>query len=508
MKFLHKIFRFPFFGLLVGFFPLISLWNNNKTQIYSHDVNLSLLITAVFVVVVWILFALIFRSPLRASIAASLFFLLIFSYGHVYNMVKDETVLGISFGFKKLLVVYLVLLVISVFVTLRTRKIPEYLVLMLNGILSLLILFNLVQIALFEGKERVSPVSAPINTLGKNVGEYPDIYYIILDAYSRQDVLLDYMNYDNTEFINALSDMGFYVADCSNSNYSGTLASMVSSLNYSFFDANEDVPLELSNNKMRLFLANYGYKFVTSKGFSSENDIPDSDIYLNYLTDSGTKDTIGQSQFTRLYFETTILRVFFEMYYMDPVKNDFLPQWLFVSEKDDKVLGYASFWYNQTRYVIDSIEKIPEAEGNYFVYAHINAPHGPYVFDRNGGFKYTYNPDDNIPYYVDAVVYINKRILHLVENLISKSSSPPIIIIQGDHGAHVITSGLDKHKILNAYYFPEKAQASLNETITPVNTFRILLRDYFNQDVGLLPDSVFVETDDGVQEVLSSCEVP
>ena len=138
MKFLNKIIHFPFFGLLVGYIPLIVLWNNNKTQIYTHDVNLSLLITAVFVVLIWIVFALIFRSPLRASIAASLFFLLVFSYGHIYNLVKDEPVLGISFGFKKLLLVFLFLLIFFTYITLRTRNIPEYLVLMLNGILQCL----------------------------------------------------------------------------------------------------------------------------------------------------------------------------------------------------------------------------------------------------------------------------------------------------------------------------------------------------------------------------------
>ena len=50
----------------------------------------------------------------------------------------------------------------------------------------------------------------------------PDIYYIILDGYSRDDTLQDFFDYDNSQFLKALEDMGFYVARCSQSNYAQT----------------------------------------------------------------------------------------------------------------------------------------------------------------------------------------------------------------------------------------------------------------------------------------------
>jgi hypothetical protein len=48
-----------------------------------------------------------------------------------------------------------------------------------------------------------------------------------------------------------------------------------------------------------------------------------------------------------------------------------------------------------------------------------------------------------------------------------------------------------KHKfgILNAIYFPNGDYSALYETITPVNTFRVVFNQYFGQDVPLLPDS-------------------
>jgi hypothetical protein len=41
--------------------------------------------------------------------------------------------------------------------------------------------------------------------------------------------------------------------------------------------------------------------------------------------------------------------------------------------------------------------------------------------------------------------------------------------------------------ILNAYYLPGE-ESRLYPTITPVNTFRIILDAYFGQDYPLLPD--------------------
>src|SRR5512136_2649276 len=107
---MRKLLHFPFFGLLLGIFPLIALWNYNKSQIYARDVVFSLLITLVFVILIWGLTWLIFRSLVRASISSSLIFLFFFSFGHVYNLMKRRQVFGFSVGFVKLLGGYLVIL--------------------------------------------------------------------------------------------------------------------------------------------------------------------------------------------------------------------------------------------------------------------------------------------------------------------------------------------------------------------------------------------------------------
>ncbi len=52
----------------------------------------------------------------------------------------------------------------------------------------------------------------------------------------------------------------------------------------------------------------------------------------------------------------------------------------------------------------------------------------------------------------------------------------------------------ERYSILNAYYFPGKADAGLYPGITPVNSFRVVFNTYFNQQLPLEPDRSYYST--------------
>jgi hypothetical protein len=52
-----------------------------------------------------------------------------------------------------------------------------------------------------------------------------------------------------------------------------------------------------------------------------------------------------------------------------------------------------------------------------------------------------------------------------------------------------------KLRILNAYYLPGDPTTEPYPTITPVNTFRVILNGYFGGSLPLLPDRTYVFTD-------------
>jgi hypothetical protein len=148
-----------------------------------------------------------------------------------------------------------------------------------------------------------------------------------------------------------------------------------------------------------------------------------------------------------------------------------------------------------------------------FVLAHFLLPHGPYVFDRRGRFisAEEESTKDWRDLYAEQLAFTNQRINELLDQLLSgPAESDPIVIIQADEGPHPEelvgnpdiyrwdqASDLDlklKFAILNAYYLPTGSER-LYPSITPVNSFRVLLNEYFGLDMAVLPDRSFIFPD-------------
>ena len=61
----------------------------------------------------------------------------------------------------------------------------------------------------------------------------PNVYYLILDEYARNDALLEYHDFDNSNFTQYLENKGFHVAKNSFSNYPMSVQSIPSTMNLS-----------------------------------------------------------------------------------------------------------------------------------------------------------------------------------------------------------------------------------------------------------------------------------
>jgi hypothetical protein len=315
--------------------------------------------------------------------------------------------------------------------------------------------------------------------------QLPDVYYIILDGYTRSDMLLREYGLDISGFIGQLEKIGFYVPRCAQSNYGITALSLSSSLNMDYLDkiisqknidSSNWIPFSepIRHSQVRQFLTSLGYKTVA---FGSSDwwwtQMPDADYF--FTSNYSKLDTVinfrSISNFEVLFLRTTVLRVLEES----------LPSP--VDKSPDVILAQDML----TEF--DQLQNVPQLPGPKFVFVHFQAPHDPYVFSPDGEIVITESRNPGFP---NEIQYLNKRLVPLVQTIIKRSSVPPIIILQADHGWDIDARMAN----FNALYFPNGGSRVLYPTLTPVNTFRLVFNTYFGQKLPLLPDISYYSTNE------------
>jgi hypothetical protein len=327
-------------------------------------------------------------------------------------------------------------------------------------------------------------------------GEKPDIYYIILDAYAREDMLAELFGYDNSDFIQSLEKMGFYIAKDSQTNYPNTVLSLSSSMNMVHIDTIPDqlhdivgdvkdwgvyrtASLLIKQNLIGQILQEQGYKSVVFESGYSGTQVHDPDIFVS----SPNIDSQGnwQRSFEFMLLDTSLATI------LTKLRGDKAPFQTFFDDHRERII-----------FSLANLANYADADGEYFVFVHIIAPHNPYVFGPNGEAISDEDPftlldlkppsQESVNRYLDQLTYLNTLVISSIEEILEKSDTPPIIILQADHGSRVYHQSdppnAVQHNlhvpIFNSYYLPGVEEQTLYSSITPVNSFRVVLNTYFN----------------------------
>ncbi len=503
----------PLHPLLVAVFPLLAFYAHNLEEVPPTDLLTALGRALLISLLIWAILLLLYRQIIKSAIGASAVLLALVSYGHLTDQIAPQFAIGVASAE----IAFCIFILISLF---KTRQPLWDTTMVLNVAAGFLLLSPCWQIgsaywrALQPGDhfgEHLPIVrltgSGQAASHGKSLRVHgmvtaksealPDVYYIILDAYGRADSLKLFYGYDNTAFVRALERRGFYVPARSLANYDHTPICLSSSLKLTYLDklakrVGPSGSLEacremLDDNRVAATLSPLGYQYIFIGSGASMIRCNTADIDLNKQTKLPLLD-IGA----------------FGPNSVNPMSLVRPPQ------------------YDQHRAnlngVFDSLQRASEMPIKKFVFAHVLAPHPPFVFGPNGEPKYpdgpimntndgsaVVRPDTREQYmrgYIEQLQYINKRTLETVDAILAHSSRPPIIIVQGDHGSRMNmnwdsvekTDLREPFSILNAYYVPNKVRGHLYETISPVNSFRIVLTDVFGANYKLLPDRSFYST--------------
>jgi len=230
----------------------------------------------------------------------------------------------------------------------------------------------------------------------------------------------------------------------------------------------------IAYSKVADFLRARGYKLVC---FASANAVnrwgaymeDNADLYVNYFKE------IGSPEFQEILWSTTMLRPFYR----------------YISGSQ-----YESTNRRQTLYTLEHLKEMPEEQGPKFIFAHLRCPHPPLVFGPEGEYISSENWKNlkDKQFYLGQYIFISAELEKLVDALLEKSETPPIIILQSDHGIRPrcpqrVDIGTEEwQKILNAMYLPGMNYSEISPAISPVNTFRLVFNHYFDADYPLLED--------------------
>ncbi len=474
--------RFPLHPFLLAIYPILALLAANRSEVAFSSSIRPLLFSFLAAGMLLVIFYGIFRDWKRAALLAAILLILFYSYGHIYIALKAVNLNGFYlFRHRTLVPIWLGLAAFLVWWISRTSINTRSVTSALNIVGLFLLILPVAQLTSFHLQNRTSWVEQNPSAFSLDAGQNPpDIYYIILDGYGRSDILKNEYGYDNSAFLDALQGMGFTIAECSQSNYAQTQLSLASSLNFDYIDSLSDRFVPGSDDRtgldklihhsvVRESLEQAGYQTVAfATGFLA-TELTDADYFL------GPQRSFGQlNEFEYLLMETTFARLL----------------------QDGNRFGMQSagseLFRERTLFTLDKMDKLSYIQGPKFVFVHIIAPHPPYVFGPTGGPVEpaevgTTKTEEGAGQYRDQAIYISSRMMEIVPQIIANSTTPPIIIIQGDHGPTVASSPRARMSNLSAFFLPG-VESQVYATITPVNIFRVIFNTYFGQNLELLDD--------------------
>jgi hypothetical protein len=374
----------------------------------------------------------------------------------------------------------------------------NHLFILLNGIAASIIIFSLyLNIQSFSLVPWLTYWASVEQTRQFSINDVPDsalrpdIYYIILDGYPRSDILKELYQYDNSQFTAYLENKGFIVPGAIHSNYGMTAVSVSSTLNMEYLDSYSPglenshfwwlmVPF-IDQSRTRTFLESQGYTYISMSTWSmldKPNATYHSRPFPLMLTDM-----------ERYLLGATPLG------YLDPVLRNFASIPTYDTHR------------KQITHFFTSFTEISKIAGPKFVFAHVTVPHPPFVFDGNGNLldpPVNFNMNDAADFYgsdqeykqgyIGQVEYTNAHMQMVLEEILKQSQTPPIILIQADHGSAMLTNFesaentciQERFSPFAAYYLPGMLPEVIPSDLTNVNLFRIILNQYFYTDLPLL----------------------
>ena len=457
---------FPF---LLAFFPSWILILKNYDELIFQDILISLAIVSVSIII-WIVIRKIIKNGNKAALITGVGVVFFFYFGYVQDALKGILVSNIPVNKTSILVPISIIIFIILTVYFIKSK---------NNFESIIKIANVVSITL------ILVVCVQFIIPGASA-EKPNVYHIILDEYTDNEILTKKFGYNNEKFLEFLNNNGFYMHDKLFSTFGSTVKELNVILNMEYPKKlrwmSEDYE-SLNNNKVMSIFSNQDYSIIETNSMMRWKNFSDVDTKLCYDTN------FINSEFLDQVLGKSIIRYFLEKYQQDTRRDTI-------------------------RCTFNVLNEITlKTDGPKYVFSHVYVPHPPFLFGPNGenvipdrreisGLQSWENPQG----YVNQLIYATNEITVVIKNIV-KNDPNAIIIVQGDTGTLTGTDISKKtmkeiyqaHSILYAVRIPDVEDS---DYMIPVNTYRIIFNNYFNMNYDYLEyHSYLVHNDSNMEDI-------
>lgn len=503
---LNRLGSFPILPLLIAAIPSLHLMRTNPAM-FSGGADL-IRIFAVCIVaalLITVLLGLFLRNFHRAGILATIAVgLLIFggSPGIAGAQIL-EAKLGLAIPPSVLL-----LAIFGVAALLLSRvRIPPVVTQAGNAVTAALLAYNISSILLAapeapSGVERQAiPEMKPAVqhfSSARVPQDPPDIIHIVLDGYSRADVLTEIYGFDNSAFLSDLERLGFAVAGEAVTPYNQTLLTMSGIFRGDYLESAGDSPVASAA----------AYRNALATAFQA-NPV------INTLREMGYRIASTKPEYPLVTLRGTVMSAPTQgpsMTHLERTLFNFSGVSLIVGD-----LGLSTAIGGNSALEIRSALGASRKERGarpYFHYLHLMAPHPPFDVDSggraiskagtfnqlaDGSHLHANDPKKKSAYrdgYLQKLAFINSEITAFVRTAISERQGRLLILIHGDHGGGMhfdqndvsATCTRERYLPLLAVYSSDgDLQRSLPPDINLVNIYRIVFNRYFGTELAELP---------------------
>ena len=457
---------FPF---LLAFFPSWILILKNYDELIFQDILISLAIVSVSIII-WIVIRKIIKNGNKAALITGVGVVFFFYFGYVQDALKGILVSNIPVNKTSILVpISIIIFIILTVYFIKSKNNFESIIKIANVVSIILILVVCVQFI-------IPGASA----------EKPNVYHIILDEYTDNEILTKKFGYNNEKFLEFLNNNGFYMHDKLFSTFGSTVKELNVILNMEYPKklgwVSEDYE-SLNNNKVMSIFSNQDYSVIETNSMMRWKNFSDVDTKLCYDTN------FINSEFLDQVLGKSIIRYFLEKYQQDTRRDTI-------------------------RCTFNVLNEITlKTDGPKYVFSHVYVPHPPFLFGPNGenvipdhreisGLQSRENPQG----YVNQLIYATNEITVVIKNIV-KNDPNAIIIVQGDTGTLTDTDISKKtmkeiyqaHSILYAVRIPDVEDS---DYMIPVNTYRIIFNNYFNMNYDYLEyHGYLVHNDSNMEDI-------